>query len=366
MKAALIFFKKEPVLCAAWALALASCFFVPPDAAYLMYFDGRVLALLFCLMAVMAGLKALNVFDVLARRLLGGAAQSRTLYRALVLLCFFSAMLITNDVALITFVPFTITLLMLGGLQRDLIAVIALETIAANLGSMLTPIGNPQNLYLYSLSGMNAGAFVLLMLPPTLLSLGMLLLACQFFKKRPAAQAAGEAKAIGQRPLIVLYAGLFVLCLLCVARVADDRVILGATLLLLLAFDRKTMGRVDYALLLTFCGFFVFIGNLGRMEAVRGAVTGLLAGHEVAAGFWFSQVISNVPAAILLSGFTTAYEKLIIGVNIGGLGTLIASLASLISYKFYAASPKSEKGRYLLVFTGLNILFAAALLLQQG
>ena len=359
------FVKQEVVLVAAFVLAVLSCFFVKPDKEYIGYLDIRVLVLLFCLMAVMEGFKQLGIFEMLARKLLGKTDNSRSLCMVLVFLCFFSSMLITNDVALITFVPFTILILTMAGRQDKMIVIIVLQTVAANLGSMLTPVGNPQNLYLYTVSKMGFGEFVKEMLPLTVVSFVLLFVCCMLQKKEPVTlpeqgmQIMGEGK---RKIQLVTDCVLFLLSLLCVLRILPYPVLFGITLAGLLIMQREILKKVDYCLLLTFVSFFIFIGNMGRIPYVCELLEGLLQGRELLTAFFCSQVISNVPAAVLLSGFTENYTALLQGVNVGGLGTLIASLASLISYKFYAASEGSRKGRYFCIFTAINVVFAVILL----
>ena len=370
------FLKKETVLCVALVLAAVSTFLVPPDKAYLGYIDFRTLAILFCLMSVMAGLQRIGVFKAIARKLLGYVKSGRGLVLTLVLLCFFSSMLITNDVALITFVPFTFTVLdLLGGAQKKrlLLPVVVMQTIAANLGSMLTPVGNPQNLYLYGKAGLSAGAFLGLMLPYTALSLALLAVwgliqggASQDFQLEnafeqdasDAGQAAGTAKY-----KIAMYLILFLVSLLAVGRILPWQAVFVGVFLVVFAADRQVLAMVDYSLLLTFAGFFVFIGNVGRLPVFCGFMQDMIAGREVYTSIAASQIISNVPAALLLSGFTDDYAGLVVGTSLGGLGTLIASMASLISYKYVAKEAGSRKGAYILLFTVANVCFLAALIL---
>lgn len=355
------FVKRETVLCAAALLAVFSMFLVPPDGAYVGYLDWRVLALLFCLMGVMSGFSQAGLFRWLARRLLEKTATARQLLAVLVFLCFFTSMLITNDVALLTFVPFTVMVLSMAGMQDRMIWVIVLQTIAANLGSMFTPIGNPQNLYLYAASGMSLTHFLSVMGPYTLAAFLLLILCLLLEKRRPVSLTMEEEEGGLPAAKLFRYGLLFLLCLACVARLIPYQLLFLLVLAAFLFFDRPLLKGVDYCLLLTFACFFVFIGNMGRVETVSAALKELIAGRELWTGVAASQVISNVPAAILLSGFTKNYDPLLIGVNIGGLGTLIASLASLISYKFYAGTAGSEKMRYLGVFTVMNVGFLAAL-----
>lgn len=356
------FLKNEAVLCAALFLALISMIVVKPDREYLEYIDYRTLALLFCLMSLMAGFQKLGVFSRIGCTLLGMAKSGRQLAAILVGLCFFSSMLVTNDVALITFVPFAITVLQIAALEELLLPVVVLQTIAANLGSMLTPIGNPQNLYLYSQAGMGAGAFVLLMLPYSVLSL--VLLALCLLKIRPTrirSFTMTQENGPLDKKRVLLYTALFLLSVLAVARVLPWQALLVIVTVCLALADKGIFRQVDYSLLLTFCGFFVFIGNIGRLPAFGAMLGGMLTGREVLVSIGASQVISNVPAALLLSGFTKQYRELIIGTNLGGLGTLIASMASLISYKYIARCVPQQKGRYFGIFTLGNIAFLIGL-----
>lgn len=391
MKRLIAYFKKETVLCVAMLLGVVSMFLVHPDSQYPEYLDYRTLALLFSLMTIMEGFKQTGLFGEIAQVLLTRVHTFRQLYLVLVLLCFFCSMWITNDVSLLTFVPFTILVLELAGLQKEMIPVIVMQTNAANLGSMMTPVGNPQNLYLYSVSGMDMGQFLLIMAPLSVLSFLMILGACMLHKNFtldarclkagttfsdtiPGMQKKGENSRKDTRKQQNLLLGvLFLISLLSVFRILSWPVLLLIVLAGCLCLNSLLHGnflpkKVDYSLLLTFLAFFIFIGNMKRIDLVRDFLDQMLTGRELLVSFGCSQVISNVPAAILLSGFTDQYAALLRGVNIGGLGTLIASLASLISYKFFAEkqaqSPKcGTKQRYLLQFTLWNVGMAAVLLL---
>lgn len=370
------FIKKETVLTVAIVLAVISAVLVVPDKTYAGYIDFRTLSILFCLMAVMAGLQKLGVFRKVAGMLLRHTRNTVQLVEVLVLLCFFFSMVITNDVSLITFVPFTFIVLRLSGedaMKKLAVPVIILQTIAANLGSMLTPIGNPQNLYLYGKAQMSAGAFILLMLPYSLVSLLLLVLCAAVTAKRSKISVQGvttvslgdnvESETAERKGyLLPMYLLLFLLCLFTVARVIPYPVTLVIVAAAVLILDRSTITKVDYSLLLTFVGFFVFIGNMGRMPVFRDFLQGIIGGREVMTSVIASQVISNVPAALLLSGFTEDVQALIVGTNLGGLGTLIASMASLISYKQVAGEIPEEKKRYFGWFTVANIAFLAILL----
>lgn len=363
--------RQETVLIIAVLLAIFSAFIIHPDALYPGYIDFRTLAILFSLMTVMAGLQRQNVFDHIGQVLLKRTKNTSGLLFVLVGLCFFCSMLITNDVSLITFVPFAF--IVLHGLgdkafRQLAIPVVCMQTIAANLGSMLTPIGNPQNLYLYGKSGMSMGAFLRLMLPYTLISL-LLLTAWILFLCRKMNFSDSQSTFLPEdsavhpmnRSRILMYTALFAVCLMTVVRILPYPVMLLTVLLAVLITDRHTLRQVDYSLLLTFAAFFVFIGNLGRIPAFSEWIQSIIAGHEVSVAILASQITSNVPAALLLSGFTSDVQALIISTNLGGLGTLIASMASLISYRQIATRMPDRKGAYFAAFTISNVLFLAVL-----
>ena len=354
-------FKAHAVLIIASLAALVSCFFVLPDMGYLAYPDYKVLCLLFCLMAVVAGLQKANLFTVLSERIGAKIKRIRAMGLFLTLLCFFSAMFVTNDVALITFVPFAIMVLSAVGRKDLIIYTVVLQTVAANLGSMATPIGNPQNLYLYEKYQIPAGDFFLLTLPVTAVSLVLLCACWLFVKNDPIAMHQKEQYSTLNKRELILYAALFVLCLFCVLRVLDYRILTAVVAVVLILFDRKLFAKVDYGLLFTFLAFFIFVGNLTRIEVISLWLSGLLQKAPFAISVICSQVISNVPAAMLLSGFTDAAKELLLGVNVGGLGTLIASLASLISFGQYNKMEGAKGGKYLLWFTGINLAFLAVL-----
>lgn len=357
------FLKREKILCIAWLLALGSAFWVHPDKEYLKYVDLKVLALLFALMVLVKGFQEIGIFDLLISNVFKHIQRSRKLVRILVLLCFFLSMVITNDVALLTFVPFAIQTLRICNQEKLMIKVIVLQTIAANLGSMFTPIGNSQNLYLFSVSGMKLGEFLGTMFPLTLLSLVFLVGMTGFMPDEEMQVDIKERNKKVEKKEFTIYSLLFVLNLLVVFRILEWLPALLITIILLIGMKKYQLFRqVDYALLLTFVGFFVFVGNAGRISWLHEAIGSMMQGREVLMATIFSQFLSNVPAALLLSGFTDHYEALLIGTNIGGLGTIIASMASLISYKLYSQTEHSDKSAYLSVFTGYNILGLVILL----
>ena len=357
------FLRREPVLSISFVCALVSAFFVPPSAAYLDYIDLRVLCLLFCLMAVVAGLQECGLFLVLAQRLLVGERPVRLISLTLILLPFFCSMLVTNDVALITFVPFAILVLEMVGRRDLLIPIISLQTVAANLGSMATPVGNPQNLFLYAHFSLSMGDFLSLLLPLTLISLvGLAAAGLSFGGKGWISVSFPEQVRLTSPKHLALYLVLFGLCLLSVCRILPYGILTVIVIVALLLARRQLLGQVDYMLLLTFGCFFIFSGNLGQMPAVRSALGDLLARSPLLCSAAASQVISNVPAAVLLSGLTEDWRGLLAGVDVGGLGTPVASLASLISMKFYLRSREAKPLPYFLWFTAANVVGLLVLL----
>lgn len=354
------FIRNEIVLCVAFVLAVISAFVIHPDKSYFAYIDYRTLSILLALMITMAGLQRLHVFRQIGELLVAKMSSIRGVALILIALCFFSAMFITNDVALLTFVPFSIVTLSISGRKDLYIIVIVLETIAANLGSMLTPLGNPQNLYLYSIAGMSLGAFIKLMLPYSVVALVMLVVTTVIRVKK--APVLLQEKSVYERKsrdkkMIGMYVFTFLVSILVVARVLDYRIGLLVVVVLTFIFDRRVLKKPDYSLLFTFIFLFIFIGNIKRIPELSAALSQLVKVNEVGVSIGLSQVISNVPAAILCSGFTDQIDKLIIGTNLGGLGTLIASMASLISFKQYSYIDGSDSKKYMIVFTAFNIIF---------
>ena len=366
MKKIISFMKKETVLTIATLLAVVSAFFVKPDRQYIGYIDFRTLGILFGLMVIMQGFQRTGLFDRIGKSLLQKTGKLWQLILVLVMLCFFFSMLITNDVSLLTFVPFSILVLKKCGQEQAMIPTVILQTVAANLGSMLTPIGNPQNLYLYGLMDCSIPEFMGILLPYTVMTFALLLLSllCIRGKGQEISCRMEEGTEIKQsrKHRNLIYGLLFLLALLVVARILPYGVLVAAVFLYTIIFDREALKGADYALLVTFVSFFILIGNLGRISLIREALERFVSGREILTGVLASQVISNVPAAVLLSGFTENYRDLLVGVNLGGLGTLIASMASLISFKLYTKCYKENRGRYLRWFTLVNIIYLFLLL----
>lgn len=362
MKKLIQFIKNEIVLVVSLLAAVVTMFFVPPSADYIGYINFSVISLLFCLMLVVSGVMETNLFGVVSERMLFVTKSERAVTIVLIAVTFFSSMLITNDVALITFVPLTISIF--GSDRKDrLILTVVLETIAANLGSMATPVGNPQNLYIYDYFSLSIGEFFKILMPVVALSMVMITVACFTGKNNAMRGDDNIDNKIKDKKKLVLYIILFVVCMMTVLRVLDYRITLGIVVLSAVIFDRKIFKKVDYFLLLTFVAFFIFVGNLRAVPEINLALGEMINGREFIFSVMASQIISNVPAAAMLSGFTDNAAALLMGVDVGGLGTPVASLASLISMKLYSRSKNSDMKKYFLVFTVMNVIFLGIFIL---
>lgn len=356
-------FRRDTVLTISLCLAVSSCLIEPPGPGYLSYIDCNTLITLFCLMLLVEGLREEQFLQYAAAQVLSRVRTVRGLLATLVFLCFVGSMLITNDVALITFVPLGMMMLEMASQRKRLCFAVALMTIAANLGSMFTPIGTPQNLYLFSLSGLSLPEFLGLTAPYTVGAALLLLLCVRFGCGHGTLSIRlGEAPPLRQGP-VCFYLGLFLLCVAAVGGMVPHGVLLAVVTALLLWKDRRLFARIDYSLLFTFVFFFIFVGNIKQLEGLQVWIRGALEGRDRLLGVVLSQVISNVPAAMLLSGYSSDLRELIIGVDLGGLGTLIASMASLISYKQLVEREPELRSPYLKLFTLLNLGFLAVLFL---
>ena len=360
LTAILHWIRANVVLCVAITLAIVTSCIVPPDAKYAEYFDWKTLTCLFCTLAVVCALKNIQFFTILARKIVDCTGNLRMAVIALVYITFIGSMLISNDMALLTFLPLGFFVLTSTNQTRHMAFVFIMQNIAANLGGMLTPFGNPQNLYLYSKFNIPTGEFMQIMLLPFLASIALITVCCLFLpRERLSITEACPYKLPPKRT--VLYLILFAFSIIIVFRLIPYWLGLIVIPLALLFFDRQALKQVDYALLATFFCFFIFAGNMARIPAVINLFSFLLEKNTLIFSILSCQVISNVPSAILLSQFTENYPALLLGVNIGGTGTLIASLASLISFKEYTAHNPGRAGSYLLKFSAYNFGFVILL-----
>ncbi len=356
------FIAKNTVMMVALLAAVITSFIIPPDAQYLGYFDFKTLTCLFCVLAVVCALKNVRFFYILARKIVKCFKDIRYSILGLVYITFIGSMLIANDMALLTFLPLGFLVLTTTGERRYMAFTFVMQNIAANLGGMLTPFGNPQNLYLYSKFNIPTLEFMGIMAPLFVLAVVLITLCCFIFVKPHPLQMGDEPVYLPKAKTTALLA-LFALAIIIVFKGIPywiGLIIIPAALLVL---DRKALKDVDYPLLLTFVFFFVFSGNMARIPLVRDFFSGLMEKSTLLFSIMSCQVISNVPSAILLSQFTENYQELLIGVNVGGVGTLISSLASLITYREYVnQNPGKSKG-YMLIFTGFNLAFLVLLTL---
>ena len=357
------FAKTNAVFLIALFLAIFTSFIVKPDKAYLEYFDLKTLACLFCTLAVVCALKNIKFFTILARKIISATGSLRSAIIALVFITFFGSMLIANDMALITFLPLGYYVLSSTEKENYMAFVFVMQNIAANLGGMLTPFGNPQNLYLYSKFNISNSEFVMIMLPLFLTST-LMIIACCLFVKNERIEPCEKFELSLNKPLTAVYSVLFAISIAIVFRIIPYYIGTVIVFAGVFAFDRKALKKVDYGLLFTFVCFFIFAGNMSRIGAVRELFTALLDKSTLLVSIFSCQFISNVPSAILLSQFTDNYRELLMGVNIGGAGTLIASLASLITFREYTSHNQGKALKYLGVFTLLNVLFLAVLTVE--
>lgn len=357
------FFRKNTVLSIAMIAALATSFIVPPDSAYVGYFDVKTLTCLFCVLAVVCALWNINFFYILACRIVKIFKNARLCVLALIYITFIGSMLIANDMALITFLPLGYFVLHTARKERYMAVTFILQNIAANLGGMLTPFGNPQNLYLYSHFSIPTGEFMAIMCPPFIVSILLITLCCLFIKPEPMSLPDSDADTGFDPKRALVYLLLFALSIVIVFRAIPYWIGLIVIPISIFLLDRKAMRMVDYPLLLTFVCFFIFSGNMARIDAVRSFFSALLSRDTLLVGALSCQVISNVPSAILLSQFTENYRELLLAVNIGGAGTLIASLASLITFKEYMRHNPGRAKHYIALFSLFNFGFLAILTL---
>ena len=327
------FVRANAVFCIALALAAVTSCIVTPDAQYLQYPDFKTLTCLFCTLAVVCALRNIKFFTILARRIVTLTGNTRAAVLALVYITFIGSMLIANDMALLTFLPLGYFVLSTTGKQKYMAFTFVMQNIAANLGGMLTPFGNPQNLYLFSHFEIPTAEFMGIMVIPFAVAIVLVTLCCLVFVRRENLELKDENEMHLPPMRTAFYLILFAYSILIVFNTIPYWTGLIIIPICLLFADRNALQKVDYALLGTFLCFFIFAGNMSRMEPVRALFSSLLEKDTLLVSALSCQFISNVPSAILLSQFTENYRELLWGVNIGGAGTLIASLASLITFR---------------------------------
>ena len=361
MKTKIISFAKaNAVVIIAALAAVVTSLIVPPDREYLGYFDFKTLTCLFCVLAVVCALRNIRFFYTLAKAIIRKFKNAKLTVLALVYITFIGSMLIANDMALLTFLPLGYFVLHTTGKEKYMAFTYIMQNVAANLGGMLTPFGNPQNLYLYTKFEIPDGEFVSIMFPPFIVAISLITVLCLVFVKSEPLEIEEKAAEL-PKARVAAYLLLFALSILIVFRAVPFIIGLIVIPVSLIFLDREALKQVDYGLLLTFVFFFIFSGNMARIDVIRTFFSALLEKNTLIFSALSCQVISNVPSAILLSQFTQNYRELLLGVNIGGVGTLIASLASLITFKEYTKDQPGHTLRYILKFTAFNFLFFAVL-----
>ena len=360
-----LYMRQNPDLTIASLFALATAIAVPVSPEQLMgSINAPLLATLFCLMAIIAGFRRGGVLTYAYGRLFSGSVSARRLVQFLIFSCFFFSMAVTNDVSLIIFVPLAITVLSAAGMEDRLLFVLTFQTIAANMGSILTPIGNPQNLFIYSYYQMNLAEFFSITGPLTAFS-GFLLWAVTYYIPRTAVSVPdGDVPTMGRHKGLV-FSVLFGICILSVLRLITPLMMFLIVCPALFVADRRVFRDVDYKLLLLFIFLFIGVSNIGRLPIMASSPAQLLQGHEFVLSLLLSQILSNVPTVVLLAPYTDAARELLLGVNVGGLGTIIASMASIISFKAYLGTAHCRPLRYLAFFTAANVVFLAAVLIME-
>ena len=357
--------KDQPVLSVAIVAMLVTCILVPVDAKYLDYFNLQTLATLFCTLAVVSAFSHIHVFEILSKSIILKLGNLRSAVIALVFITFLGSMVLANDMALLTFLPLGYFVLHKTDNKQAMAFTFIMQTIAANLGGMLTPFGNPQNLYLYAHYQIGTVEFMQIMFPSFFMATLMILAICLFIKPTPLSLKRDEGYVLDKQRTWI-YSALFIFSILIVFRVVPYALGTAVVVLALLLLDKAALKEVNYPLLLTFCVFFVFSGNAARIPAVNELFSNLLPKNTLLFGILSCQCISNVPSAVLLSHFTMDYASLLPAVNIGGLGTPIASLASLITLTEFKKRQPEKLGKYVLMFTELNVLFLVVLYLTQA
>ena len=356
------FAKANAVALIAAALALITSIIVPPDREYLDYFDFKTLTCLFCVLAVVCALRNIRFLYTIAKHIVRRFKNTKICILVLVYVTFIGSMLIANDMALLTFLPLGYFVLHGAGKDKYMAFTFIMQNIAANLGGMLTPFGNPQNLYLYTKFEIPDLEFISIMAPPFIVSVVLITVLCLVFVKAEPIEIKEKAASL-PIPRVIIYLALFAISILIVFRTVPFIIGLIVIPIALLILDREALKRVDYGLLLTFVFFFIFSGNMARIDAVRNFFSYLLTQNTLVFSALSCQFISNVPSAILLSQFTDNYKELLLGVNIGGVGTLISSLASLITFREYSKQQPKHTLGYVLKFSAFNFAFLLILVL---
>ncbi len=363
--------KAEILFCVTFSLAVATTIVFSFDTKKLIgavsFIDFRLLSLMLCLMLIMQGFIKIGVFNVLSQKILSKIQTTRLLSITLILICFFTATFFTNSVALISFIPFTILVYSAVGWKQKLVYVVALETIAANLGGMLTPIGNSQNLFLFSNFDITLASFLLITVPLGVLGLAVVILVCCVLPSRNLKLNFPQKQVISSKLKLAIYSGMFLTFILVVLRVLPWQYIALIIVGYFLVLETKSMLTVDWFLIFTIACFFIISYNLQQSQVLQVFLKTVVLDNEFIISVILSQFISNMPTAILISSFTDNIKAVLIATNIASFGTLVASLGNLVAYKLFAKSQPSGALKYLKIFSILNgVMFVILLFFSKS
>lgn len=347
----------NPLLVISALAALVTMFFVPPSAEYLSYFNWHTLACLFSILAVIAAIDSSGLLEYVAHSLVEHVNSTRALVIALVLVTLCCSMVLSNDMTLVTVLPLAVVLLKSVNREAEIPFAFIVITLTANLGGMLLPFGNPHNLYLYSVFGVDFGDFVATMAPPLILSVALILVRCCFVKKAEFHYKKPESIRLS-KPRVAIYTVLFALCIAMTVDAVPYLMGMVAIVVVLAITDRRVFAKTDYALVLTFVCFFIFSGNIAQIPAISQLFSDVLATcGAFVTSLISSQVISNVPSAILISHFSNDWAGIALGTNVGAVGTPISSLATLITLRQYQKSGLGNNGKFIARFEVYNFAF---------
>lgn len=346
----------NPILIVAAIAALVTMVLVPPDDEYLGYFDWHTLICLFCILATLSAIGSSGLLDWVSHSIAEHVHSTRTLIVALVTVTLGCSMVLSNDMTLVTVLPLATVLLKSVHREREIPFAFIVITLTANLGGMLLPFGNPHNLYLYSIFHLTFGQFVGTMAPPLILSMVLIYACCRFVHTERFSYTKPDDVVISRKHAL-LYTALFVVCILMTVNVVPYLMGMAVVVAVLAIVDHEVFAKTDYALIMTFICFFIFSGNIARVPGVADFFASLLGSGAFLTTLISSQVISNVPAAILISHFSNDWAGIALGSNVGGVGTPISSLATLITLRQFQKAHVGGMGRFLGKFEVYNFAF---------
>ncbi len=359
MNKVLKFFKNNIIFTIVVVIAAISCFFVPFDKGYLDYFEWNTLACIFLLLLIIAGFANIQFFEKVARIIVKRFKNTRSVIMCLIFVTYVSALINANDMSLLTFLPLAYIVLKYTNNQRYIAFTFIMQNIASNLGGMLVPTGNPQNLYIFSFYKMSLWEFLKIMALPTLMALVLIVIVCMFVKKEPLTYVDNTNNKLNVKKSII-YGVLYLITLLVVLRVIPWWIAMIVIVIAMAICDWKSFLMVDYTVPLTFVCFFIFSGNMARIPAITNLMESFVDKYTYLTAYISCNLISNVPTAVLLSKFTNNYAHLLVSVNVASLGIIFSSLSGVIALKEYTKVVRKEKmpkKRGVWYYIGLDTLF---------